>query len=74
MLEDLGSTGGTAVNGRRIERPAPLAQGDVVTLGVTEMPRAVGAGAGGDGVRRRPSCSTSRRRRPEPRRGAGSRR
>jgi hypothetical protein len=32
-IEDLGSTNGTYVNGRRVERAAPLRAGDVVTTG-----------------------------------------
>lgn len=37
MIEDLDSTGGTAVNGRRIARPTALQTGDVLTLGATDM-------------------------------------
>ncbi len=33
IIEDLGSTNGTFLNGRRIEAPAPLANGDVLDLG-----------------------------------------
>jgi len=33
IIEDLGSTNGTFLNGRRIEAPAPLANGDVIDLG-----------------------------------------
>lgn len=36
MIEDLGSTGGTAVNGRPVARPVPLAEGDTLTMGGTE--------------------------------------
>ena len=33
IIEDLGSTNGTFLNGRRIEAPAPLSNGDVLDLG-----------------------------------------
>ncbi len=33
IIEDLGRTNGTFLNGRRIEAPAPLANGDVLDLG-----------------------------------------
>jgi hypothetical protein len=33
LIEDLGSTNGTFVNGRRVDRPAPLRDGDVIYLG-----------------------------------------
>jgi hypothetical protein len=33
LVEDLGSTNGTFVNGRRVERPTPLHDGDVIFLG-----------------------------------------
>jgi hypothetical protein len=33
-VEDLGSTNGTFVNGRRVVRPQPLRSGDVVTTGM----------------------------------------
>jgi diguanylate cyclase (GGDEF)-like protein len=33
MIEDLGSTNGTSVNGRRIDRPTPLANGDKILVG-----------------------------------------
>jgi hypothetical protein len=36
VLADLGSTNGTFLNGRRVER-APLEDGDVITLGSTEV-------------------------------------
>lgn len=36
-IEDLGSTNGTVVNGRRITEPAPLRPGDVVEIGQTRM-------------------------------------
>lgn len=35
LVEDLGSTNGTALNGRAIERPTPLGDGDKVYLGST---------------------------------------
>ncbi len=38
LLEDLGSTNGTFLNGRRIERPTPLRDDDVISLGA-EGPR-----------------------------------
>lgn len=34
VVEDMGSTNGTFVNGRRIDRPVALAAGDVVTIGL----------------------------------------
>ena len=37
ILEDLGSTNGTFVNGRRITRPLPLEIGDTVRIGDTEL-------------------------------------
>jgi DNA-binding winged helix-turn-helix (wHTH) protein len=33
MLSDLGSTNGTFVRGQRVERPTPLADGDVIKVG-----------------------------------------
>jgi hypothetical protein len=33
LIEDLGSTNGTFVNGRRVDRPVPLRDGDVIFLG-----------------------------------------
>ncbi len=36
VVEDLGSTNGTLLNGRRIER-APLSEGDVITIGLTRL-------------------------------------
>jgi S1-C subfamily serine protease len=38
LLEDLGSTNGTFLNGRRVERPTPLRDEDVISLG-SEGPR-----------------------------------
>jgi len=35
MIEDLGSHNGTYVNGERIERPTPLAEGDEIAVGDT---------------------------------------
>jgi DNA-binding NtrC family response regulator/pSer/pThr/pTyr-binding forkhead associated (FHA) protein len=35
MIEDLGSQNGTFVNGERIDRPTPLAEGDEIALGDT---------------------------------------
>ena len=37
MVEDLGSTNGTFVNGRRIEQPTLLSPGDTVAMGDTTM-------------------------------------
>ncbi|HWH13415.1 MAG TPA: FHA domain-containing protein, partial [Miltoncostaeaceae bacterium] len=37
LVEDLGSTAGTLVNGRPVERPTPLRRGDVLTLGASEL-------------------------------------
>jgi pSer/pThr/pTyr-binding forkhead associated (FHA) protein len=37
VLEDHGSTSGTAVNGRRVSGPTPLAVGDRVRIGATEL-------------------------------------
>jgi hypothetical protein len=36
VVEDLGSTNGTLLNGRRVER-APLSEGDVITIGLTRL-------------------------------------
>lgn len=36
-VEDLGSTNGTWVNGRRVERPVPLSPGDVVQVARTVL-------------------------------------
>jgi pSer/pThr/pTyr-binding forkhead associated (FHA) protein len=33
VLKDLGSTNGTVLNGKRLERPAVLSRGDTVELG-----------------------------------------
>ena len=37
LVEDLGSTNGTHVNGRRIEQPEPLGVGDEIEVGGTRM-------------------------------------
>ena len=37
FLEDLGSTNGTYVNGRRVTVPVPLSKGDAVQVGKTIM-------------------------------------
>jgi class 3 adenylate cyclase len=37
VVEDLGSTNGTTVNGTKIEAPFPLSEADVVCLGRTEL-------------------------------------
>jgi pSer/pThr/pTyr-binding forkhead associated (FHA) protein len=34
---DLGSTNGTEVNGRRVQRRTPLDDGDRITIGSTEL-------------------------------------
>ncbi len=52
-LEDLGSTNGTFVNGRRISVPQTLKQGDTITLGdstlvVRELPVPAAASPSGD--------------------------
>ena len=36
-IEDIGSTNGTFVNGRRLEQPRRLASGDVVRIGETDL-------------------------------------
>lgn len=37
MIEDLGSTNGTLVNGARITTPTPLVRSDVITIGGTSL-------------------------------------
>ena len=37
MIEDLGSTNGTSVNGRAISAPEPLAVGDTIEVGCTTL-------------------------------------
>ncbi len=37
VLEDLGSTNGTVLNGRRIEAPSPLSAGDIIELGTVRL-------------------------------------
>ncbi|MGH8573568.1 MAG: FHA domain-containing protein, partial [Gammaproteobacteria bacterium] len=37
MIEDLGSTNGTTVNGRRISKPMELRHGDTVNVGTTKL-------------------------------------
>jgi serine/threonine-protein kinase len=61
VIEDLGSTNGTSVNGRRISAPEPLAVGDTIEVGCTTlvvqvtMPAASAASAATDTpVRSRP--------------------
>lgn len=36
-VEDLGGANGTAVNGKRIEKPRPLAEGDRIRLGDVDL-------------------------------------
>src|SRR5690348_11189195 len=50
-IEDLGSTNGTFVNGRRISAPQTLSEGDTIALGGTslEVRRLAGPGSAGDG-------------------------
>ncbi|HEU5302667.1 MAG TPA: adenylate/guanylate cyclase domain-containing protein [Acidimicrobiia bacterium] len=52
VIEDLGSTNGTTVNGVRIEVPVPLWENDIVRLGGTELRLVPGTAAtgGGSGV------------------------
>lgn len=42
-IEDLGSTNGTTVNGRRIDRPTTLEAGDRIAVGASELIVQVGA-------------------------------
>lgn len=49
LIEDLGSTNGTSVNGQRIARPTPIRPGDTVKVGTTTI-RVEGAAAGGETV------------------------
>jgi ABC-2 type transport system ATP-binding protein len=46
VVEDLGSTNGTYVNGTRLDAPATLSPGDVVRVGASELEFAVPATAG----------------------------
>ena len=49
VIEDLGSTNGTMVNGQRIAAPTPLRAGDTVKVGTTTMQvEGVAAPAGGE--------------------------
>lgn len=53
VVEDLGSTNGTTVNGVKIEVPVPLWENDIVRLGGTELRLLAGTGrasGGGSGV------------------------
>jgi hypothetical protein len=43
QIEDLGSTNGTFLNGKRVEGPQPLRPGDEVSLGATKL-RLIGGG------------------------------
>src|SRR4051812_42480106 len=47
MVEDLGSTNGTFVNGNRISSPTPLRPGDQLRVGQTTLGAGGGAAAGG---------------------------
>lgn len=49
VVEDLGSTNGTTVNGVKIEVPVPLWENDVVRLGGTELRLVPGTGRAGGG-------------------------
>src|SRR3954452_9030029 len=49
MVEDLGSTNGTFVNGNRISSPTPLRPGDQLRVGQTTLGVEGGAAAGGEG-------------------------
>ena len=49
VIEDLGSTNGTTVNGVRIEVPVPLWENDIVRLGGTELRLVPGTGSAGGG-------------------------
>lgn len=51
LIEDLGSTNGTSVNGRRISAPTPIRPGDVVHVGTTTI-RVEGTPAGAETVAR----------------------
>jgi hypothetical protein len=45
VIEDLGSTNGTFVNGRKISAPIPLRNGEVIRIGMSELPFS-GGGSG----------------------------
>ncbi|HJO02502.1 MAG TPA: FHA domain-containing protein, partial [Acidobacteriota bacterium] len=47
MITDLGSTNGTAVNGRELREPGPLSDGDVVTVHTYELAVGIEEDAGG---------------------------
>ena len=49
IVEDLGSTNGTTVNGVRIEVPVPIWENDIVRLGGTELRLIPGTGSAGGG-------------------------
>ena len=52
VIEDLGSTNGTSVNGQRISAPTPIRPGDTVKVGTsTIVVEGVAAGAGTTAVR-----------------------
>jgi predicted component of type VI protein secretion system len=54
-IEDLGSTNGTYVNAVKLAGPAPLAAGDVVTMGDSELRVEVVADPGATRLRRGPA-------------------
>ena len=59
IVQDLGSTNGTFVDGKRAHGPAPLRDGAVLFLGsqVAGVPHRHAGGAGGDATRTRPRRS-----------------
>ena len=63
VIEDLGSRNGTFVNGERVEEPATLISGDIISLGkLTDRLRFVQAG---EGVSTAPLDDTPRDRQPQ---------
>ena len=61
VLEDLASTNGTYVDGRRISAPVALESGRSFTIGDTVIELGVGAGARADDDSRAPSVSPAPR-------------
>ncbi len=51
LIEDLDSTNGTALNGVAVQAPSPLADGDLIRLGGTELRVGLPKGAVGAGAR-----------------------
>ena len=51
LIEDLNSTNGTALNGVAVQAPSPLADGDLIRLGGTELRVGLPKGAVGTGAR-----------------------